>query len=99
MVVSQLRLRIYEILRPLFIDQSDNLDDKPMTKETLRREHDSIFINPLNGGYLRDNEYYDIELSKTPEEESEVCDFCQKKHSGNCLLDFKNKDYTIDQIM
>jgi len=99
MTISQLRIRIYGILRPLLLDPSSTPDGKPVSTKTLKKEHDSIFLNPLSGAYLTDNPYYDIEISKNLPDASMVCDFCHKHHSDNCLLDFKDNDYTIDQIL
>jgi len=44
--------------------------------KVLKKEHDSIFLNPASGAYLSDNPYYDIEISNNLPNASSVCDFC-----------------------
>lgn len=101
--VKRLRLRIYEILRPLI--RGDYLVPQARTSQAeLQEEYDSMFLDH-RGMYNVNNEYYDVEIhNNLPVEEGtfmntySVCDFCQWTHRGNCSLSF-DEETTLEEIL
>ena len=98
--VRDLRLRIYEIVRPLL------KYSVPLTsREQLENEHDSLF-KKSDGKYRVDNPYYDIEIhNNLPDATPGIfynikakCDFCQSDHKDNCMLAFED-NVTIEDVL
>jgi len=78
--VRKLRLRIYEIMRPL-IKTNNKVNKKAKELNNLEAEYDSLFLD-CEGNYDVDNHYYDIEIHNNIPQESGMfakvnnCDFC-----------------------
>lgn len=93
--VKQIKLRIYELMRPLIKNIPKMKQTPSMTKEDiLQREYDSIFLD-TRGNYDLDNPLYDIEIhNNLPVNQGNfynsrpTCDFCGVDHKDNCIFAF-----------
>jgi ribosomal protein L37AE/L43A len=99
-----MRLRIYEILRPLIKD-IPKVQKRPgmSTSEILESEYDMLFSD--SGKYKVKNDLYDIEIQNNIPDQvgllrtyKSVCDFCDRSHSDNCFFSFPD-DVTLEEIL
>lgn len=76
--VKKIRLRIYELVRPLI---KGAIGNKQLKENDLEKEYDYMFLDS-KGQYNIDNNYYDIEIKNNiPVDQSmfsrqPACDFC-----------------------
>ena len=100
MTVRQLRLRIYEIVRPLLRKKRQNI-----TMDELTREYDAVFDK--SGEYRVNNSLYDLEIhNNLPVQSSGFfsgerkvrCDICRQEHKDNCMFAF-NDDVTLEEVL
>jgi len=94
---KQIRLRIYELVRPLILripDFSHVRGKKQSHSQVLAREYDHFFLQP-NGEYNIENSLYDIEIQNNLPADTNlifsrntVCDFCNEVHKDNCQFAF-----------
>jgi hypothetical protein len=100
--VKKLRLRIYELMRPLIKNVIGQRGGKVSERE-LQREYDSIFLD-ARGRYDLDNPLYDIEIhNNLPVQQGmfshhPTCDFCGQSHRDNCILAYED-DVTLAGIL
>ena len=100
--VKKLRLRIYELMRPLIKNVNGQKGDQ-MREGELEREYDSIFLDS-RGRYDLDNSMYDIEIhNNLPVNQGmfshyPTCDFCGQAHRDNCILAYED-DVTLSGIV
>lgn len=98
----RIKLRIYEIVRPLIhkvpLAKDENYD------RLLEYEYLSIFQLP-DGSYNIDNPYYDIEIhNNLPQDQAAMfsrqarCDYCQQEHKDNCAFAFPDET-TLEDIL
>lgn len=98
--IGKLRVKIFEIVRPLINNKklqqvSDALD--------VEAEYKSLF-HDYKGSYNTNNQYYDIEIhNNLPSgdgyfSKSQECDFCGKVHTNNCLFAYDD-DVTLDHVL
>lgn len=99
--VKKLRLKIYEIVRPLFkhllpqMGISGNM--------SYEAEYNSIFKD-YSGRYNVNNELYDLEIHNNLPNESgyfakvHTCDFCGQAHRDNCMLAYADH-VTLETIL
>lgn len=93
MTVREIRLRIFEIVRPMIPNR------KPLKDRKQLEEEYDYFFKKRDGSYLFDNKLYDIEIhNNLPDNPatgglfqaaSKVrCDFCLNEHKDNCMFAF-----------
>ncbi len=103
---KQLRLRIYEIVRPLMYSMPDigRTRKNIGNAERLQLEYKKIFLDS-NGEYDFDNSLYDLEIhNNLPYDQGLMfnritqCDFCGMEHKDNCQFAFQDT-VTLDSIL
>ena len=97
--MRQIRLRIYELLRPLIqkLPDTSKLTKKRgqlTLQQQLEYEYD-YFFRDSKGEYNLDNCLYDIEIhNNLPHDQSMLfgktiyCDICSQNHKDNCMFAF-----------
>jgi hypothetical protein len=109
---KQIRLRIYELLRPLIhnipkIDKYHKNGKHRTRQEIIEREYAALFLD-RRGEYDIDNPLYDIEIhNNLPHDPSAffskipTCDICGQDHKDNCTFAFPDnaKLETILSVM
>jgi hypothetical protein len=99
--VKMLRLKIYEIVRPLFQKLLPQLGIKKQIP--LEAEYDTLFKD-YRGRYNINNELYDLEIHNNMPNETgyfakvHSCDFCGQTHKDNCMLAYED-DVTLETIL
>lgn len=95
----QLRLRIYELLRPLLqsipkVSKLNKRGKQLSRAQIIESEYDAVFTDS-RGEYRLDNPLYDIEIhNNLPADNSMIfsrcssCDFCGLEHKDNCMFAF-----------
>lgn len=92
--VNKLRLKIYEIVRPMIKKTLPHL--KITDNMTIEAEYNTLFKD-YRGRYNINNELYDIEIhNNLPNEtgyfaKSHPCDFCGQYHKDNCMLAYEDE--------
>lgn len=100
--VKKLRLKIYEIVRPLLLKALDKMN-VTSKKMDLEAEYNSLFRD-YRGQYNVNNDFYDLEIHNNLPNESGyfaktlTCDFCGQAHRENCLLAYRD-EVTLEHIL
>lgn len=92
LTIHQILVKIYEIMRPLLRD---------IPKVTSKNKDFSIYEDEFNfifnPKHPERNNYYDVFIKNNNPVKSMKCEFCDKKHTDDCPLDFgKEKNYTVN---
>mmetsp|Transcript_15208 Transcript_15208/g.25742 ORF Transcript_15208/g.25742 Transcript_15208/m.25742 type:complete len:285 (-) Transcript_15208:369-1223(-) len=107
--IRQVRIRIYEILRPMIkqiprVNKTSPSGAPLSPQEIIAEEYRQLFTEK-NGSLKFDNELYDLEIhNNLPIEEGWLynkiprCDFCDQQHKDNCFLAFDG-DVKLSKII
>jgi hypothetical protein len=99
--VRRLRLKIYEIVRPLIKKALPSLGIK--AGMDLQTEYNTLFKDS-KGKYNINNELFDLEIHNNLPQDSgyfskvHSCDFCGQAHRDNCVLAYED-DVTLENIL